>query len=320
MMDKQVAVIVAAYNVEKYIERCIYSLKSQTYTKWIAYVVNDGSSDGTEEKLKKISSQDKRVVFKTIGNKGVFQARKIAIDMVRSCKYLMFLDSDDYLCDKYLLEKAIRKMEEERIDIVAFNYIKGGKTGFKERKEIRVNSNEEMIGHMLSRDIIDGNMPYSIYRFDIVKNNYRIRDYNNDDFLNKYAFLEASKNLIFMPWIGYYYDTNPDSQTQRDIREEDIAYYNHTKSFCEKVVRKYPGIRKEATYFKCWVLLWMATNLSKNRTFRKLEIYKEIIALTDHNWKNFLKNSYFSWKERFEWLLVRTRTYNLVYRMYSFYK
>lgn len=125
MMDKQVAVIVAAYNVEKYIERCIYSLKSQTYTKWIAYVVNDGSSDGTEEKLKKISSQDKRVVFKTIGNKGVFQARKIAIDMVRSCKYLMFLDSDDYLCDKYLLEKAIRKMEEERIDIVAFNYIKG---------------------------------------------------------------------------------------------------------------------------------------------------------------------------------------------------
>ena len=66
MMNKKISVIVAVYNTEKYIEKCLRSLLNQTYQNLEIIVVDDGSTDNSKEVLKKYSHNDK---IKLIYNK-----------------------------------------------------------------------------------------------------------------------------------------------------------------------------------------------------------------------------------------------------------
>ena len=58
-MNKKISVIVAVYNTEKYVERCLNSLLNQTYKNIEIIVVEDGSTDNSKEVLKKYSNNDK---------------------------------------------------------------------------------------------------------------------------------------------------------------------------------------------------------------------------------------------------------------------
>ena len=93
-----IAVIIAAYNAEAYIERCIRSVQNQTYGNWKVYVVDDGSTDNTLKILERIVRNEERVCAVHTENNGVFAARRTAIDLVENCEYLTFLDSDDFFC------------------------------------------------------------------------------------------------------------------------------------------------------------------------------------------------------------------------------
>lgn len=57
----KVSVIVAAYNIENYIERCVKSIINQSFRDIEIIVVNDGSSDGTIEKLNSLKNADSRI-------------------------------------------------------------------------------------------------------------------------------------------------------------------------------------------------------------------------------------------------------------------
>ena len=58
----KVSVIVAAYNIEDYIERCINSVINQSFSDIEIIVVNDGSTDSTLEKLNKLKNYDKIII------------------------------------------------------------------------------------------------------------------------------------------------------------------------------------------------------------------------------------------------------------------
>ena len=60
-MNALVSIIVPVYNVEKYIGRCIHSIKSQTYSQWELICINDGSSDKSGEIIDAEASGDFRV-------------------------------------------------------------------------------------------------------------------------------------------------------------------------------------------------------------------------------------------------------------------
>ena len=90
--------IVAMYNIENYINRCIDSLLVQTYKDFEIIVVNDGSTDGSLEKIKKYENQI-RIINKDNG--GLSSARNRGIDESLG-EYLIFIDGDDYVEKDYL--------------------------------------------------------------------------------------------------------------------------------------------------------------------------------------------------------------------------
>lgn len=131
----KVSVIVAAYNVEEYIEECLHSMINQTLEDVEFIIVDDGSTDKTGEIITKWLDADSRIKLVTHEkNKGLMLARKTGYDIANS-EYIMFLDGDDSLNFK-ACETAYNAIKKSRVDILQFNAnVFGDKDVLKENEE-----------------------------------------------------------------------------------------------------------------------------------------------------------------------------------------
>jgi teichuronic acid biosynthesis glycosyltransferase TuaG len=111
-----VSIIMPAYNAEKYIAEAIESVQSQTYQDWELLIVNDGSTDNTQEVIDKYVQTDDRIksFFQQNGKQG--KARNLAISHAKG-EYLAFLDADDlWLPEK--LEIQLQEITDSKADLV----------------------------------------------------------------------------------------------------------------------------------------------------------------------------------------------------------
>ena len=108
--DFLVSVIVPVYNTKDCLRECFLSLKAQTYENIEMIFVNDGSTDGGEELLKKFEKEDRRVRVINKRNGGLSSARNAGLKVAQG-EFVTFLDSDDYLAKgaiEYLVGLALR--------------------------------------------------------------------------------------------------------------------------------------------------------------------------------------------------------------------
>lgn len=110
MSKPRVSIIVPVYNVEKYIERCVNSLRNQTLKDIEIILVDDSSSDSSLEICNRLASEDSRIKVIHKVNEGAGMARNSALK-VATGEYIGFADSDDYVnADMFemLYEKAVQ--------------------------------------------------------------------------------------------------------------------------------------------------------------------------------------------------------------------
>ena len=127
-----ISIIVPIYNAEKYLNKCIDSLVNQTKKELEFILINDGSTDSSEDIIK--SYKDKRIKYFKNKNQGIGKTRNFGIDKATG-KYLMFLDSDDYL-DINACEKLYNKAIKEKSDLVVFDFYRVEET----LKEVTINN------------------------------------------------------------------------------------------------------------------------------------------------------------------------------------
>ena len=122
-MDK-ISVIVAAYNVEKYIKTCLLSLKNQTYKEIEVIIINDGSTDQTNNIIENFMEENPQMEIKYHQhdtNKGLSAARKTALQYIEG-DYIHILDSDDFIKpDTY--KQAINRIKETKSDVCFWGWI-----------------------------------------------------------------------------------------------------------------------------------------------------------------------------------------------------
>ena len=112
MKKPKFSIIVPVYNTEKYLKRCLDSIKSQSFKDYEVIIVNDGSTDNSSDIISKYP-------YKVINqeNQGLSMARNNGVK-ASSGEYLIFLDSDDYI-EKDLL-KEIDKSLSNNPDLVRY--------------------------------------------------------------------------------------------------------------------------------------------------------------------------------------------------------
>lgn len=108
-MNDLVSIIMPSYNTAQYIEESIQSVRMQTYTNWELIIVDDCSTDNTDEVVREI--QDSRIKYmKNEKNSGAAESRNRALREAKG-KWIAFLDSDD-LWYPEKLEKQIAFMKK----------------------------------------------------------------------------------------------------------------------------------------------------------------------------------------------------------------
>lgn len=129
MMSGLVSIITPSYNTSKYIGKTIESVLKQTYENWEMIIVDDCSTDDTDEVVKPYLS-DKRIKYiKNDKNSGAAISRNCALREAGG-KWIAFLDSDD-LWDPKKLEKQIEFMEKNNYHFSYTNYEEINEDGYK---------------------------------------------------------------------------------------------------------------------------------------------------------------------------------------------
>ena len=118
----KISVIIPAYNVEKYIEKCLRSVMNQTYKNLEIIVVNDGSTDETLKIIRELANEDNRIIFINQDNKGVSASRNVALRKA-SGDFIMFVDSDDWV-DEEICELLLIDAMKESAEVVICGYVR----------------------------------------------------------------------------------------------------------------------------------------------------------------------------------------------------
>ncbi len=113
-----VSIIVPVYNGETYLDDCILSLIEQTYKNIEIIIINDGSTDSSEDICQSWCKKDNRIIFLKKENGGVSSARNYGLNHVQG-EYVMFVDGDDFL-ERNAVETIVRELIEQSVDVVAF--------------------------------------------------------------------------------------------------------------------------------------------------------------------------------------------------------
>ena len=119
--DSNVSVIIPCYNQAQFLVDTLDSVLNQTYMNWECIIVNNGSTDNTEEIALKYCAEDKRVKYFYKTNGGLSSSRNMGLEKA-SGKYIQFLDADDKLHQEKL-KVQVREMElNPKIDVFYSNF------------------------------------------------------------------------------------------------------------------------------------------------------------------------------------------------------
>lgn len=173
-----ISIITPVYNGEKSLKRCIQSVMKQRMEDFEWIIVDDCSSDSTQEILKKIQERDSRIkVLKNDHNKGASKSRFRALESA-SGTYITFLDSDDALTTDALslYKDAVQKSEAEIFVIgskLVFPFIKASLKFYSCDNDQNFSHGgipgEQACIYMLANDGLTPNLWDKLYKADLIR-------------------------------------------------------------------------------------------------------------------------------------------------------
>lgn len=245
-----VSVIIPAYNVEKFISKCLDSVINQTLQKIEIIVVNDGSIDRTKEIVSVYAKYDKRIKLVNQSNQRQGAARNAGMKLAIG-EYIGFVDADDWVDVDYF-EKLYNACKKYNFDIaLATNVRIGGK---KTKKRLHITEEKEYISLQEKVDVCnmwkDGCPTNKIYRAEFLKQNnitYPEGVYCEDKIFTCKAVYYAN-GIVTVPDICYYYFRNQNStvhQRHKEINENKYAARNAVLDF---LIEKHAQLRNDDSW------------------------------------------------------------------------
>ena len=145
----KVSVIIPAYNAERTLARCVGSVLVQDHRDLEVVIVEDGSTDHTEQVGRSLAERDERVrLVVHQENLGRHRARMSGMEAF-SGDYALFLDADDELVDAAVVRRLLEEMERDPVSILRFGLetVGVGGIGDREAKDFQAWSNQALGRH-----------------------------------------------------------------------------------------------------------------------------------------------------------------------------
>lgn len=300
-MKELISVIIPAYNVEPYIERCLKSVVNQTYKNLEIIIINDGSTDNTPFLCDKWEKQDKRIRVIHKENGGLSSARNIGIENAQG-DYLAFVDSDDWIeIDMY--EYLIQLIKLYSVDVAFCDFARKRnkrKIQLKNRKEKIVVREGEDIDRYFYR--INGEKSsYAVwcglYKSTSIKDIRFIENEINEDVLFRYEIYKKVRKIAFSNLYKYNYFVNKEGITQRKLSQKDYSLF---RIWDYIVTQEQSGGNYEwakINRLRAIYTLYLKGIIIGNEDISENEL-KEWKASIKENGKVLMKGKLFDWKRK----------------------
>ena len=283
----KVSVIVPIYNVEKYLEKCINSLLSQTLEDIQIILVNDGSKDNSGNIAKEYEKNNKdRVIYVEKENGGLSDARNYGLKYATG-DFIAFLDSDDYI-EKNAYEEMYNKAIEENADYVECDFIWEFHNKIRVDKQYPYKNKKEMLSFvrvvawnkLIKRQLItDNNLEFPKgLRYEDVEFTYKLIP-----FINKFAYVDK-------PFIHYVQREGSIANVQNERTAEIFTVLDNVIEFYKKnnIYEKY---RDELEYNYARYLL--CSSLKRMCKIKDKTIRGKLLT---ESWER-LNSNFPNWKE-----------------------
>lgn len=226
--DIKISVIVPAYNVEKWIKKCLDSILEQTYTNLEVIAIDDGSTDGTGNIIDMYAQKDNRIIAVHQENAGLVRTREKGISL-SSGAYIGFVDADDYIvCDMYerLLKNAVKYEADISHCGMAFCYPDGKVENHYATGKLILQDNFNGQKDLLEGCFVEPSLCNKLYRSEILQESCLNPDIlNNEDLLRNFVAFKRSKKNVYEDFCGYQYIQRVGSMSKNE--EKRISSSKH---------------------------------------------------------------------------------------------
>ncbi|MGG7145257.1 glycosyltransferase family 2 protein [Clostridium butyricum] len=296
-----ISLILPVYNVEEYIKECLESILCQTYKDYQLIVVDDGSTDKSLDIVYSFEKKFKNINILKQRNKGVSEARNLALDYVKG-EYILYIDSDDFL-DKEMLQVLLTKAEEYKSDVTICEYYLYYSNNLDNRNiiqhydvdETKVYESKQVLNYMLE-DILQGQLWHKLFRTNLLKSidiKFAPGRYIQDIF-PVFKAIANSNRIVFVKKPLYYYRQRETSTVhKKNIKIADDFYFAAMSIMNYVIDNKINVNQKSFDKFYCKTLLkfimyYLNANEKNNeRTFR----HSKYNSLQVKNYKIIFKNN-----------------------------
>lgn len=266
-MDKgKISIIVPAYNIEQYLQRCLDSILCQTYSDLEVIVVNDGSTDHTAEVLEAAAKKDKRIVAIHQPNGGVTKAR---LEGIRNATgdYIGFVDGDDVIeLDMY--ERLLNNAVKYHADISHCGY----QMVFPDRVDYYYNTGrlvqqDKITGlkNLLSGSFIEPGLGNKLFHKSLFHSllhggqmDLKIKNY--EDLLMNYFLFKESNHSVYEDWCPYHYLVRKGSATSAQLSAQKLTDPINVLSYIENETAQEPELQQVVLQRLTCQLITLASN------------------------------------------------------------
>lgn len=218
-----VTIVIPTYNAEKTVEKCLASLKIQkTDILYRVLVINDGSTDGTEEIVKRVIDNDNRFVLLTKKNSGLSGTRNYGIQHTTT-RYITFIDPDDYVEDDYIDKLTGPYLQDPDCTLSITGYQKERENGEIIFKSDNAGENTFSVSDAYFKIFIAGGFEgftwNKLYCTEIIRDNNLVFDKTTEPYEDLYFDLQYLKYCQQVVWnniVTYHYIVHDNSAIHSD--------------------------------------------------------------------------------------------------------
>jgi len=279
------SVIVPCYNVEKYIDKCISSIVSQTYSNLEIILINDGSYDNTGAICDVWREKDKRIRVIHKQNEGQSYARKTGFE-ASTAEYIAFVDSDDWI-DIKMYTDMMSALLKTNSDIAMCNYCTVYGDGQKKHRanELVLKGTFEILDRVEAITKITTEHSWTTFWIYIFRRTLfeqvvfpKGRGYAEEMIIH-YMFHKA-KQTVFVDHEYYFYLIRNDSVSRIGGMKEDMKRCSEiSDGYFERYsfVKQYPEYSNILPYVKGSTINW------------KLMLIRNMVAVPQYFTKEYFK-------------------------------
>lgn len=274
MSNPKISIIVPVYNAEKYLNRCIDSILSQTFKDFEVLLVDDGSKDKSGAICDEYAKKDNRVRVFHKENGGVSSARNVGLDEANG-KYISFVDSDDWVVPAYFAE--LLSLYHGDIDLVECSYIYYGNEQILFKTEFVESDSEHYLEKLFqNRRFYEGFLWVKLFKATLI-NNLRFESklaFNEDRVFIAQYMLKCRKVVATQKCLYYYDNTHANAMSKLGSVIDDKTI-TELDSYC--FLLKSPefseNVKKAISKYAQYVLLNFYNIASDGNQLELLEDY-----------------------------------------------